>query len=183
MIDWLSDVVNECIKRLGYGDEYEFSFRVHREQDGLKQMQIDTGYLKMGVWCLDDVLQDLGMDTIDEPWSQAHYYDTPNGPVPFDTIDDVAAANLKKLQTPTPAPVHVAPGAPAPAAKPEPASAAKSDTEQLEAVKKTLNEVLNLVKAHHPEAKVAADKLSSKLARKLKTIEKEIAAKIKAEMD
>jgi hypothetical protein len=50
VIRWLEDVMNECIIRMGYGDTHEFTFRIAREQDGLKQMQIDTGYLAKGVW-------------------------------------------------------------------------------------------------------------------------------------
>ena len=101
IIDWMEAVMNECIKRLGYGDSHEFTFRVHREQDGLKQAQIGTLYLKTGVFSINMVLEDLGMDTINEDWADSHYVETPQGAVPFDSIDDMAQANLDKLKATT----------------------------------------------------------------------------------
>ena len=83
VVKWVESLVNECIRRLGYSDDYEFTFRVRREQDGLKQSQIDTAYLKVGVFSINQVLEDLGMDTIDEDWADEHYVETPNGPIPF----------------------------------------------------------------------------------------------------
>src|SRR5580692_6918526 len=168
VINWFEDVMNEIIRRFGYGDKYEFAFRVRREQDGLKQMQIDTGYLAKGVWTVNDVLRDLGMDTVDEPWADEHFIDTPTGAIPFPMVEEMTQANIDKIKQP-PAP----PKAPAVPSTPD---------ETAEVVKKSISEVMTLVKAHHPAAKEAADKIEAKLNRKLAELHEKVKVKIKAEV-
>jgi hypothetical protein len=157
---------------MGYGDTHEFTFRVAREQDGLKQMQIDVGYLAKGVWSINMVLEDLGLDPIDAPWADGHYIDTPTGAVPVDQIDAFMKATIEGIQAKAnpPAPAPAPGGGPAPAATPS----AKAD-----AIQKAFTDVLTLVKAHHPEAKEAADKLQAKLTRKLKAAQAEVEKKIR----
>jgi hypothetical protein len=166
VINWFEDVCNEIIKRLGYGDDYEFAFRVRREQDGLKQMQIDTGYLKAGVWCVNDVLRDLGMDEVNEPWANEHFIETPTGAVPFPMVEDITQANLDKVKNP-----------PAPP-KPPTATPSHDPDKQAADVTKALGEVVALVKANHPEAKEAADKLERRLQRKLGELHSKVKAKL-----
>src|SRR5580692_64008 len=157
VIRWFEQVVNECIRRLGYGDDYEFAFRVRREQDGLKQMQIDVGYLKAGVWTINDVLRDLGMDPVNEDWADVHLIETPQGAVPVEM-----AASGAVLQANQP---------PAPGATPAQTAAQ---------VKKSISEVVALVKRHHPDAAHIADSLEMKLIRKLKEAGDKVEEKIKA---
>jgi hypothetical protein len=167
VINWLEDVMNECIIRMGYGDTHEFTFRIAREQDGLKQMQIDTGYLAKGVWSINMVLEDLGMDLIQEPWADNHYIDTPTGAVPMDQLDAFMAATIKKMTAPPPAPV------------PAPKPGNQSPAEQVAAIQKSWSEVLTLVKAHNPKTTEAADKLEAKLATKLKALQAAVESKIR----
>jgi hypothetical protein len=176
VINWFEDVCNECIRRLGYGDDYEFAFRVRREQDGLKQMQIDVGYLAKGVWTVNDVLRDLGMDIVDEDWADSHYIDTPTGAIPFPMVEEMTQANIDKIKQP-PAP-KAAPGAGSTSTTPG-AEVATNPSKQTAAIKKSLSEVITLVKAHHPEAKEAAEKLETKLTKKLKSLQAEVEKKIK----
>jgi hypothetical protein len=164
VIEWFEDVVNECIRRLGYGDDYEFTFRVRREQDGLKQMQIDTGYLKTGVWTINMVLVDLGMDPVDEPWADVHMIETPQGAVPVELAAEGALLQKPQVNAPT---TPAAPGS------------QPSTKEQVEAVKKNIAEVVALVKRHHPDSARAVDSLEAKLTRKLKEEGEKVAAKIK----
>lgn len=166
VIRWLERVVNECIARMGYGDTHEFTFRVAREQDGLKQAQIDVQYLSHGVWSINMVLEDLGLDPINAPWADGHYIDTPTGAVPMDQIDAFFKATIEKMTAPAPAKS-------APAAESTPA-------EQKENIQKSLNKVLALIKAQHPDAKEVADKLEAKLSEKLATFQAEVEAKLKA---
>jgi len=170
VIRWLEDVMNECIIRMGYGDTHEFTFRIAREQDGLKQMQIDTGYLAKGVWSINMVLEDLGLDPINEPWANNHYIDTPTGAVPMDQLDAFMDATIKKMTAPPPAPG-------ANPAGPKPGS--QSPAAQVAAIQKSFSDVLTLVKAHHPDAKEAADKLEVKIAKKLKEAQAAVEAKIR----
>jgi len=170
VIRWLEDVMNECIVRMGYGDTHEFTFRIAREQDGLKQMQIDTGYLAKGVWSINMVLEDLGMDPVNAPWANNHYIDTPTGAVPMDQLDAFMTATIKKMTAPPPAPA-------ANPAGPKPGN--QSPAEQVQAIQKSFSDVLTLVKAHHPEAKEAADKLEVKIAKKLKEAQAAVEAKIR----
>jgi hypothetical protein len=176
VINWFEDVMNEIVRRLGYGDNYEFAFRVRREQDGLKQMQIDTGYLKAGVWCVNDVLRDLGMDEVNEDWANEHFIETPTGAVPFPMVQDITQANLDKVKNP-PTP-KAPPAAPAQPGAAQPGAASNPD-EQAAEVKKSILEIMALVKANHPDAKEAADKLEGKLTRKLCDLHAKVKKKLK----
>jgi hypothetical protein len=173
VIRWLEDVMNECIIRMGFGDTHEFTFRIAREQDGLKQMQIDVGYLAKGVWSVNMVLEDLGMDPINQPWADGHYIDTPTGAVPMDQIDAFMTATIKKMNAPPPAPNPIG-GNPA---GPKPGSQSPAVTAQ--AIQKSFSDVLTLVKAHNPDAKGAADKLEVKIAKKLKEAQAAVEAKLR----
>jgi len=165
VIEWFEDVCNECIKRMGYGDNYEFTFRVRREQDGVKQMTIDVGYLKSGVWTINQVLIDLGMDPIAEDWADVNLIETPQGAVPV----EMAASGALLQQQPGQVNSTTPPAKPAPVTK-------FDDVAELQ---KSIADIAELVKRHHPGAEKAVEVLEMKLRRKLKAEGDKVKAKIK----
>jgi len=116
------------------------------------------------------------MDIVDEDWADSHYIDTPTGAIPFPMVEEMTQANIDKIKQP-PAP-KAAPGAGSTSTTPG-AEVATNPSKQTAAIKKSLSEVITLVKAHHPEAKEAAEKLETKLTKKLKSLQAEVEKKIK----
>jgi hypothetical protein len=62
----VSTVIQECLERLGFGEEYEFVFQQHREPDVLKQAQSDN--LIVGkITTINELREVRGLDARDEP--------------------------------------------------------------------------------------------------------------------
>lgn len=123
VIRWAEETVNECLNRLGAGDAYEFTYRVRREQDSKKQMDVDTGYLKVGAMVLDEVRNDLGLDPYNMPGvSDVPYVETPTGPVKLEDAGALAEAQIKAKTNPPQGGGPGQPGGAAPKANASPAA-------------------------------------------------------------
>jgi 2'-5' RNA ligase len=78
-VQWLQAQLNFFIQRkLGY-DQYEISFDPQMELDGLKQMEIDTGYVKSGIYTINERRELRGDDPRAEPQADQLGALTPNG--------------------------------------------------------------------------------------------------------
>lgn len=66
-MDYVTDVMNEVVSRpnwWGY-DDIEFAWQPTIDEDPDVQMQIDTGYVKAGIWSINEVRGKHGMDPVD----------------------------------------------------------------------------------------------------------------------
>lgn len=123
----IEDVVNHIIQeKMGF-DDIEFSYQQRRETDGLKQMQIDTGYTDKAVMTLNEARLKLGIDPYDSdkfPEADEPGVFTPQGWMPLSVQSQISrqqamisAGVSKDPQAPPPAPEGGG-NAPAPAKKP-----------------------------------------------------------------
>lgn len=103
VIEWMQDTVNACLAKMGVSG-YEFTYRVRREQDSKKQMDVDTGYLKVGAMTLDEVRNDLGLDPYNMPGvSDVPYVETPQGPIKLEQVGELGDATIQsKINPPSP---------------------------------------------------------------------------------
>lgn len=76
-------VINNVIQnKMGF-DDLEFSYSQRRETDVLKQMQVDTGYLKVGVRTINETRENLGEDPRPEAEADELGVLTQNGFLPL----------------------------------------------------------------------------------------------------
>lgn len=75
-------VLNECLVKMGMGDEYEFAVQEHRESDVLKQAQADK-IVTGPITTINETREARGMDARSEPEADQLGMWTPTGFVPL----------------------------------------------------------------------------------------------------
>ena len=84
LMTWVARLVNRCIK-LGWGwDDIEFGWHEEQETNPQAQMEVSTGYLKVGALTINQVLADIGRDPI--PGGDVNLIYTPTGAVPLSIV-------------------------------------------------------------------------------------------------
>ncbi len=76
MLEWLKELMNNVIESVFNIDSVEFSFKVDRETDSLKQAQIHKIYRTLGAINDDDIREDIGKDP--KPNGKGKSYDPPD---------------------------------------------------------------------------------------------------------
>lgn len=120
----VADMLTEIIQTdMGFSD-IEFAYKQRRETDGLKQMQIDTGYSDHAVLTINDIRKDLGKDPSDVPEADQLGIVTINGWVPLEGAAQAArVTQMTQAKTdgmPDPEPSNVPPPKGKPGAKKPP---------------------------------------------------------------
>jgi hypothetical protein len=129
---WLTALIDDIIQSkqfFGY-DDIEFGFQDDREEDSLKQAQIDEIHVKSGLRGIDEVRQRDGLDAVGIPVG----FITMNGFVPADVAIEQAATSLDAAK----AGAEAAKNPPEPGAPPKPGKKTGMDAEKISVTKKKL---------------------------------------------
>lgn len=125
-VNWLKATLDVLIQVKMALPQYEAVPDLARELDPLKQMQIDTGYVKEGIFTRNERRDARGFEPRSEPEANQLMVDSMNGPVPLEGAIERTTEQHQANIAPKPAPVIAPPGAkPKPEPKPEPNSKKK----------------------------------------------------------